>query len=634
MLHFLQTRLSAALTTRNTRPPTSTNTPGRPLPGATLLEHFPFEFLSDLADTFNEENTLTPAANPVGVVGLQNSRFRAAFREPMAAADLTLALWTAEPGREFTVALRSLAGAPPRQRGWCWDSVMPAITAAGTRNAHHVETMVTALVKNLPADPAIRLRLLRQAVDGLLRHPRGWGGALAPLLATCAAEPHLPDVVWQQLMRMVAKEPRHLLQTPAMHTAFSAISSPARRAEFGLAADIAQMACFGGTVAQLEGLLQRIGAFPPGPLASVFYDELFRHWRASGSRDSRRGLEAIRHAMLAAADQPGYREDALARLPAFVDAPPEVRAVLAAHAEKMRPAAAMQLVTRQMKSFSTDDPCRLPRQCAEILQRARAAPSEHLASTLTLARVHGMSSVDPSLARLHGIATPDPIGADGEINPLQTPEQRADLARLVLAEVPRLPLAHRLQVMAAIEPRDYGSDNWQEGWNRVWQESLHAICQGVLRGGLDITRRDAIRALAAALPHEQRRGRIPQPREGKAALPESESGPLLQALSVLLRDLPQHELAAALLEIQPMLPSHHASAGPSPAVVQLLLRCCESLPFELRAAPLDALEIATRRQRGGAKEAIGKLISHTRAEAAAWTTRSRALVQARTTARH
>ncbi|WPB57973.1 hypothetical protein [Xylophilus sp. GOD-11R] len=569
--------------------------------GQIVYEQLPREIQLLVGDDVMALNRETPAANTVPVFASLKSELAAVHREQVEATDLTRPLWTAETPEEFIRALKGLARAPFSQRAWCWDSVVPALSGLlSSRAPQDAGSALSAVLAHLPADPALRLRLLHQTVDVVQRLPDRFEGMQGAVFAACAAEPQLPDQLWRRLLRSMVGWPPHLFDRPMMEAAGAALA-PARRAELELMMDILRLPLLTRNGAVVEALAQRIGALRPGPVGMILYHQLFVRLERSRATDFPVGVSALYRALLAAAEAPGCREDALALLPVVLRPTPQHRAVLLRHLEQLPPEAAMKFLVRQLPTFATD-PQRMPPQCAERLQSARGRPAEHAALIRILAR-----------------AMPD----------VQSHAKRQDLGRLLLAEVPVLPLADRLPVLAALDPcvAPEPGDSPSSDWLQLWDRSLRATCHAVQHHSEAVPVREGIRALAAALPREEREGRVPQPRDCDHA-PDfgADAGPLLGALATALQSLPLHRLAEAICDIVQVYGDEGHLPGPSSATLRLLVHCCSGLPFELRAKPLQALQTATERAEQDDWRIVNSLVGATQEEQQAW--RAQAVAEA------
>ncbi|WPB57972.1 hypothetical protein [Xylophilus sp. GOD-11R] len=581
-------------------PSASATTPGQASPSMTVragavaeppgeqmrLEHLPIEILMEIGEEVMRSNLTTPSTNPVEDMASLNSHFASVFREPATATRSTRPMWAATSASAFVAQMNRLAQAPASQQRWCWNSMIAALSrqlAEGDPTSPR--RLLDPLIAGLPPEPPMRRRLIQQITDCLVRQPHAYVGVLERLIPAGAVEPPMPDVWWKQLMQLTVRMGRPQRHAQPVWNAVASLP-PNRRAEFELLMDILDLE----DTQTVPALLQRIAALSPGPISTLFYATLIASWVDCNPEQDDQGAPAFCQALLAAAEQPEQREALLALLPVDHEPPPEFRETLSRHLGTLRPEAAMRLLTTQLPAFTTDAD-RMPWPCADVLLRARSYPADHAAAALVLA------SKMPSLT---------------------TPEQRADLARLMLAECPHLPLAHRLPVLAAIAPCVGPAPVWQFEWASAWREALDTTCRAVLSRDGSMPPRDAIGALAAALPHEEASGRVPQPDDddGVEPLPDGHCGPLLAAFALSLRSLAPQDVPDAVRDIVRAYKRDGFVDAPSSAVHRLLLRCCAELPFELRDRPLRDIHSVTTSARN--QQALDRMKQRTRQEHRQW----------------
>ncbi|WPB57974.1 hypothetical protein [Xylophilus sp. GOD-11R] len=524
------------------------------------LEHLPPELLLDIGQFVLRDNAVTPSFNRLPEIGLLNHRLNTVFQMPAEATRLARRLWMAEDPKEFVAAVDGLQQVPPSECSACWDSVVPAmLRQIEGHDPSTVSCLVAQVVQRMPDNPAIRLRVLQQLTDRLLKRPEIFLGLFDRLIVACTAEPRIPEALWRQLLELMAKGPAHWNNESA-RSASAARLSPARRVEFELMRDIRQLE-LPWSISDLNDLypiVRRIEALEPGPSVTILYRALISSWERSGTFDMEPGLSVIQASLLAAAEKPRYREEALSLLPRAHEPQPELLGVLQHHLGHLRPLAAMRLLTSQMLTFLTDLQC-LPTQCADALQRARALPAEHAEATLELAR---------NMPTLHGS------------------HHRAELDAMLMAELPRLPLVHRLPVMREFVPAHYLDPVWRPERAGVWQQWVQQSCEAAMQDRADMPAREGIRMLAGVLCHEEWRDRV-RLSEGPR------TGPIRAALLHLLDGLPQQELFPALREALLAYGGDYHARGASLATVQQLLRCCARLPLEERTGLLRYFENAT-----------------------------------------
>ncbi|WPB57971.1 hypothetical protein [Xylophilus sp. GOD-11R] len=563
---------------------------GKPSERSTY-EHLPDELLLLTAEYLWELTVALPAQNSLPGIASLNGRLASVFREPVLAVDITRPLSTARTLGEFLLAVDGLERTPPSHRQWCWDSVVAAMVQfVSDYRSEDRDVVLAAVLARLPADPDLRLRVVQQASNALLRQAAGFSGVVPPLIAACAGLPRVPRAMLLQWMQMLLRNPPQPIERRAIEAAAEALPS-ARHTELTLMLDLVAAPAWMMPLPAVLSHLQRITALPPGPVVTMLYQTLLRHWAGAGSVWRMQGATAIFHALLDAAESPGWREDAMSLLPVVQSPTPDLRPTLLRQLDLLRPAAAMALLARQWPTFTTNA-ARAPTECADVLRRARATPAEHREATLALAR---------------------------KVRSVSNAGQRADLARLLMDELPRLPLVDRLPVLAACDSLYFKRDGWRDAWSSAWQDALQACCQAATQSDIEWPLRDTIRALAAALPFEEWTGRVPQSQQPRPQpLSDEASGSLVHALSRLLRCLPPHQVPGAVRDIVQAYRDQGRQEGPSDATMRMLLRVCAGLPCDLRSRPLHDLRSRDEEVSHDTRQMLRSLMHGAQAQREQW----------------